>query len=121
MARETCAAMLMMVWAASCGGGSADQASTRKTGRRPPGGGRNKTLSCYCLVPKRKNFVSRARTTSLRSVAPPAWGYKKFAGPVSAPIARLLPIMRLGDLPLLQLSEGIQRRRNLQGRSPQME
>src|SRR5664280_2863097 len=31
-------------------------------------GDRNNTLSCSCLVSKRKNFVSRARTTLLRSV-----------------------------------------------------
>ena len=38
-------------------------------------GDRDKTLSCSCLVSKRKNFVSRgARTTPLRSVVLPAWG-----------------------------------------------
>jgi hypothetical protein len=39
-------------------------------------GDRDKTLSCSCLVSKRKNFVSRARTTPLRSVVLPAWGWK---------------------------------------------
>src|SRR5450759_4022458 len=39
-------------------------------------GDRDKTLSCSCLVSKRKNFVSRARTTPLCSVVLPAWGWK---------------------------------------------
>jgi hypothetical protein len=34
---------------------------------------RDKTLSYSCLVSKSKNFVSRARTTPLRSVVLPAW------------------------------------------------
>src|ERR1017187_1143059 len=84
-------------------------------------GDRDKTLSCSCLAQKRKNFVSRARTTSLRSVVLSRLGPQEFVGPVSAPPARRLVIMRLGNRPLPQLSEGRLRRRNLQGRFPQME
>src|ERR1022692_4949240 len=56
-------------------------------------GDRDKTLSCSCLVSKRKNFVSRARTTPLRSVILPASGSQRFAGPVSAPPAPVLAPM----------------------------
>src|ERR1039458_8842219 len=53
-------------------------------------GDRDKTLSCSCLVSKRKNFVSRARTTPLRSVAPSAWRLprprgRSASGPVERP------------------------------------
>jgi hypothetical protein len=34
-------------------------------------------LSCFCSAQKSKNFVSRARTTPLRSVVLPAWGPKE--------------------------------------------
>ena len=88
----------------------------------PPGGGpqQDTVLLLSCLEAQKLRFQGD-RTTPLRSVVLPAWGYKQFAGSVSAPPARLLPIMRLGNRPLPHVSEGIQRRRNLQGRSPQME
>ena len=37
----------------------------------------DKTASCSCLVSKRKNFVSRARNTLLRSVFLSAWEVKR--------------------------------------------
>ena len=40
----------------------------------------NKTLSCSCLVSKRKNFVSRARTTPLRSVVLFRLGIRSYLG-----------------------------------------
>jgi hypothetical protein len=43
-------------------------------------GSRDRTLSCSCPAAKSKNFVSRARTTPLRSVVLPASGSSKVAG-----------------------------------------
>ena len=105
----------------SGGGGSADLATARN--RKEAAGRRAATRHCLAPVLSRsaKTSFPEARTTSLRSVVLSRLGPQEFAGPVSAPMARLLPIMRLGNRPLPQLSEGRLRRRNLQGRFPQME
>src|ERR1035437_6958633 len=62
----------------------------------PAEGGNDKTLSCPCLVSKRKNFVSRARTTPLRSVVlfPPK---TKRTKPLPCPPGN--PVPRLGSRP----------------------
>ena len=123
MARDTCPAMRMMVWAASCGGGSADLRQHTRAGKRAAGRWPQQDTVLFLSCPEEQKLrFQGARTTPLRSVVLPARGYKKFAGPVPAPPARLLPvIMRLGNRPLPQLSEGRLRRRNLQGRSQQVE
>src|ERR1019366_6661417 len=48
--------------------GEGTTARVAKTPARPVAAPTDKTLSCSCPAQKRKNFVSRARTTSLRSV-----------------------------------------------------
>ena len=55
-------------------------------------GDRDKTLSRPCLVSKRKNFVFRARTTSLRSVVLSRLGLGKLAGPVWPASASAVPV-----------------------------
>ena len=57
-------------------------------------------LSCSCPAAKSKNFVSRARTTALRSVVLPAWDLEELAGPVSTPPAPVLaPLLERPALP----------------------
>src|ERR1035441_10862049 len=99
-----------------CGGGASNFASPRKQ----EGGRRAVAATRHCLAPvlprSAKTSFPEARTTSLRSVVLSRLGPQEFAGPVSAPPARRLVIIRLGNRPVPQLSEGRLRRRNLQGR-----
>ena len=60
------------------GGAAVGQGEAKDTGCEVRGAGnRDRTLSRSCPAQKSKNFVSRARTTSLRSVVLPTWGCLK--------------------------------------------
>jgi hypothetical protein len=73
------------------GGAAGGEGKAKNTGRGERGaGGCDRTLSCSCPAAKSKNFVSRARTTALRSVVLPAWDLEELAGPASTPPAPVL-------------------------------
>src|ERR1019366_7305166 len=77
IARETCPAMLMMVLGRFGQWWFRRPRPHTEQGRNPPRGGRNKTLSCSCLVQKRKNFVSRGGDHSAALRGPSRLGLQK--------------------------------------------